>query len=111
MRRLTITVTLAAGLAASQPAVAHAPRQVGSTAYCLHGRMADGTFVRPGSVASNDYRLGTKLTIRPSPTGRRRFVVRDRIGHGTQLDFWTSGCSAAVNWGRRTVSIKVGWHR
>src|SRR4051812_9964795 len=47
-----------------------------STGYCLPGRMADGTVVRAGSVAHNGYPLGTHLTITPSPTGRRRFVVR-----------------------------------
>jgi 3D (Asp-Asp-Asp) domain-containing protein len=83
----------------------------GSTAYCLHGTMADGSSTRAGSVAHNGYRLGTHLTITPSPTGRRRFVVRDRIGWGTQLDFWTSSCGEAIAWGRRTVRVRVGWRR
>lgn len=82
-----------------------------STAYCLPGTMADGTHVRPGSVAHNGYALGTKLTIKPSPTGRRRFVVRDRIGWGTELDFWHPSCSGAIAWGRRRVTVKVGWPR
>ncbi len=72
--------------------------------------MADGTFVRAGSVASNSYPLGTKLTIRSSPTGRRHFMVRDRIGYGTQLDFWVSSCGQAINWGRRSVTVRKGWH-
>jgi 3D (Asp-Asp-Asp) domain-containing protein len=82
-----------------------------STAYCLQGTMADGSYTRPGSVAHNGYRLGTHLWISPSPTGRRRFVVRDRIGWGTQLDFWTPSCAAARAWGRRTVRVRVGWRR
>lgn len=80
-----------------------------STAYCLSGRMADGTGVRAGSVAHNGYPLGTQLTITPSPTGARRFVVRDRIGWGTQLDFWLPSCAAARAWGRRTVHVTRGW--
>lgn len=83
----------------------------GSTGYCLQGTMADGSWTRPGSVAHNGYRLGTKLWISPSPTGRRRFVVRDRIGWGTELDFWTPTCSRAIAWGRRSVRVRVGWPR
>jgi 3D (Asp-Asp-Asp) domain-containing protein len=81
----------------------------GSTGYCLHGTMADGSQTRPGSVAHNGFKLGTKLTITPSPTGRRHFVVRDRIGWGTELDFWTASCGEAIAWGRRQVHVRVGW--
>lgn len=80
-----------------------------STAYCLQGRMADGTYVRAGSIAHNGYPLGTHVTVSPSPTGRRHFVVRDRIGWGTQLDFWLGSCAAARSWGRRTVHVLRGW--
>lgn len=80
-----------------------------STAYCLNGRMADGTMVRAGSIAHNGLPLGTHVTVYPSPTGRRRFVVRDRIGWGTQLDFWLPSCAQALTWGRRVVHVKVGW--
>jgi 3D (Asp-Asp-Asp) domain-containing protein len=82
-----------------------------STAYCLSGTMADGTGVRAGSVAHNGYPLGTRLYITPSPTGRRRWVVRDRIGWGTELDFWVPSCAQALSWGRRSVSARVGWPR
>lgn len=82
-----------------------------STAYCLHGRMADGSYTRAGSIAHNGYRLGTRVTVWPSPTGQRRFIVRDRIGWGTQLDFWLPTCGAAVQWGRRTVHVRRGWPR
>lgn len=102
--------TLVAGLcvAALAPADA-AAQQVTSTAYCLQGRMADGTFVRSGSVANNMYALGTKITARPGFGGQTQFVVRDRIGHGTQLDFWTPSCAAAIAYGRRTQVITLGW--
>jgi 3D (Asp-Asp-Asp) domain-containing protein len=91
-------------------AQAHPAYTSGSTAYCLNGRMADGSQTRAGSVASNAYRLGTKLTISPSPTGRRFFVVRDRIGYGSQLDIWVPSCGQARTWGRRSVTVRVGWH-
>jgi 3D (Asp-Asp-Asp) domain-containing protein len=82
-----------------------------STAYCLGGTMADGTGVRAGSVASNDFPLGTRITVSPAFFGRRRFVVRDRIGWGTELDFWTGSCATARVWGRRAVRLRVGWRR
>jgi 3D (Asp-Asp-Asp) domain-containing protein len=82
-----------------------------STAYCLHGQMADGTYTRAGSIAHNGYPLGTRVTVWPSPTGGRRFVVRDRIGWGTQLDFWLDSCTAALAWGRRAVHVRRGWSR
>lgn len=91
-------------------AFGHPAYTSGSTAYCLNGTMSDGSQTRAGSVASNDYRLGTKLTISPSPTGRRFFVVRDHIGYGTKLDIWVPSCSQARQWGRRSVTVRVGWH-
>ena len=81
-----------------------------STAYCLQGTMADGTGVRPGSVASNWHSLGTRIyLIRPTFFGQRKFTVRDRIGYGSDLDFWTGSCSTAFAWGRRYVRYRVGW--
>lgn len=82
-----------------------------STAYCLSGVMADGSYVRAGSVAHNGYALGTHITVRPAFVGRHRFIVRDRIGWGTQLDFWTPYCGTAFAWGRRTVRVRKGWTR
>jgi hypothetical protein len=57
--------------------------------------MADGSGVRWGSVASNRFPLGTVLEVDPAPAGRRRWIVRDRIGWGTQLDFWAPTCGSA----------------
>lgn len=80
------------------------PYYVEATAYCLLGTMADGTYTRAGSVAHNGYALGTKLTIND-----RRYIVRDRIGHGTTLDIWMPSCAQAIAWGRRTVKVREGW--
>lgn len=84
-------------------------RVANSTAYCLQGTMANGQKVRAGSVAMNGVPLGTKITVRSSPTGRKHWVVRDRIGHGTQLDFWVPTCGQAIRWGRRNVRWGFGW--
>lgn len=81
-----------------------------STSYCVRGKMADGTQTRNHSVAMNSLPLGSKIRlIRPRTfRGMRNFVVRDRIGHGSELDFWNPSCSHATGrWGRKTVKIKV----
>ena len=80
-----------------------------STAYCLVGTMADGSWTRAGSVAHNGLSLGTKITVRPAVLGRRRWTVRDRIGWGTELDFWMPSCAQAIAYGRRTSWMRVGW--
>lgn len=76
-----------------------------STAYCLNGTMADGTRTRSGSVASNRHPLGQRLTV-----NGQRYIVRDRIGHGSELDIWMSSCADALRYGRRTVKVRVGWY-
>lgn len=91
--------------------LAEAAAVVVSTAYCLSGTMADGSHTRAGSVASNHYRLGTHLVIKHAPTRRKHWVVRDRIGYGTELDFWVPTCGQARQWGRRTIKVRVHRHR
>ncbi len=79
-----------------------------STSYCLSGTMADGTQVRDRSVAMNSLPLGSKIKLtKNSFFGRRIFYVRDRIGHGSQLDFWSPSCSRSRKWGRRNVRYIV----
>ena len=106
-----IALLLAAAMvllvASSEPAEAAT-----STAYspCSSGTiMADGTPTRPGSAAHNGLALGTRITVRPAPFGRARWTVRDRIGYGTELDLWTASCPGAIAYGRRPVTITVGW--
>lgn len=79
--------------------------RVQSTAYCLRGRMANGTYTRLGSVAMNILPLGKTIRVSRSPTGIKTNVVRDRIGWGTQLDFWVPSCAQARAWGRRMVTV------
>jgi 3D (Asp-Asp-Asp) domain-containing protein len=105
MRRI-----LAAAFAAVAvtPATADAA-STDATSYCEHGRMADGSWTRWGSAAMNGVPLGTRITLTGrSFYGRRRFIVRDRIGWGSRLDLWAPTCSMSVRWGRRTVNYKLG---
>lgn len=104
MRRIG-TAAVAAALAcpgAAEAATAYSPCSAGTV-------MADGTGVRRGSLAHNGYALGTRVWATPAVFGRHRWTVRDRIGHGTEADFWTPSCSQAVAFGRRSVRITVGW--
>lgn len=98
-----MTLILTAALAVfSANSTAYSPCSAGSI-------MADGTHVRSGSVASNRHPLGTRIQLVGAPTffGRRDFTVRDRIGWGSDLDFWTPSCSGALAWGRRTVRYRL----
>lgn len=82
---------------------------LGSTSYCLNGTMADGSQTRAHSVAMNNLPLGTEIRlVKPKEFyGQRRFWVRDRIGSGSELDFWSSDCSRSQRWGRKDVKIRV----
>jgi 3D (Asp-Asp-Asp) domain-containing protein len=82
-----------------------------STSYCLQGRMADGSYTRSRSLAHNGYPLGTRVWVTPAVRGLHRWVVRDRIGWGSQADFWTPSCAQARAFGRRTIYIRRGWRR
>lgn len=82
---------------------------VTSTSYCDVGIMADGSRTRWGSVAMNLVPLGKRVRLlHRSFHGRHKFVVRDHIGWGSQLDFWTNDCGEALKWGRRVVKVQVG---
>lgn len=99
------TGVLAFGLGLAADAEA---RTMGSTSYCLNGRMADGSWTRAGSAASNRHPLGTRIRLTGrSFYGRRIFVIRDRIGWGSSLDLWAPSCGMSRSWGRRTVSYVV----
>lgn len=80
---------------------------VTSTSYCLTGTTASGATVRPGIAASNMHPLGTRIRLTRPAMGRRNWVIKDRIGHGSQLDLWASSCGVATAWGRRTVTYRV----
>lgn len=78
-----------------------------ATSYCQGTITASGSHVYVGEVASNMWPLGTVLQVSPPVFGLNRFRVMDRIGWGSQIDFYQPSCSAAVQFGRRTVRVRV----
>jgi len=109
MRRiLTAALSAAALLAFAAPAHART-LYVTSTAYSwgcgASGPMANGARPYIGAVAMNMLPLGRRIRVSRSPTGLRWHTVADRIGYGTQLDFFVGSCWLARAWGRRTVRV------
>jgi 3D (Asp-Asp-Asp) domain-containing protein len=78
-----------------------------STAYCQGTITASGEPPFVGEVANNTWPLGTRLSVSPPVWGRTRFVVEDRIGSGSQLDFYNPSCTAAIDFGRRLERVTV----
>jgi hypothetical protein len=82
-------------------------RSVASTAYCLHSNTATGRTPRDGDVAMNGVLFGTEVSVLSGPLAGRTFVVADRIGHSSELDFWICPRSAALEYGRRQIEIRL----
>lgn len=83
---------------------------VHSTAYCPGSSgttMADGRHVYFGAVANNFLALGTRIRTDRQAFGKRWFTVHDRIGYGSELDFWVPSCAMATDWGARSISFRV----
>jgi 3D (Asp-Asp-Asp) domain-containing protein len=100
---------IAADVHARPPAHRY-PHVAHSTAYsaCSSGSTtALGTPTHFGEVANNWLRLRTWIELRRPVHGRRRFRVEDRIGWGSEMDFWLPSCSDATNFGRRLVRFRV----
>jgi hypothetical protein len=78
---------------------------VSSTAYCEGGITASGRQAFFGGVANNFLPLGTRIRLDRPVRGRRDFVVLDRIGSGSELDFFLgTGCDA---YGRQVRGFRV----
>ena len=108
MRRAICAFVAVAGLAGGEARAGQAPLfSADSTAYCGGGITASGRPVREGAVAMNSVPLGTRVRAMRSPFGKRTFTVTDRIGWGSDLDFYVSSCARAVAWGRRTVAVRI----
>ena len=80
---------------------------VTATSYCQSGVTASGQYTLPGEVAMNIEPLGTHIIVSPAVFERTHYVVLDRIGYGTQLDFYTVRCSDAVTFGRRVIHYHI----
>ena len=78
-----------------------------STSYCTSGIMASGVWTYVGAVANNMWPLGTRLKILSGEYAGSVVTVSDRIGWGSQLDFYTPNCGAAWNYGREQISVEV----
>lgn len=130
MIRSLPVLLLVAALLCPASAIAHRPVfHLNSTAYGGSGcdassggsLMADNRGVHGGAVANNLWPFGTRIELMrvwgrrsASFDGRRRFTVEDRIGSGSELDFYTGSCDYMDAWGRRDVTLRIvrwGWHR
>lgn len=75
-----------------------------STAYTHTGNnMANGEYPYEGAVACNLVPLGTNLYIE----GYGYFVVKDRIGHSSQLDIFMDTYQECIQYGRRSIKVFV----
>lgn len=107
VKTLAAVAATAIGLSQAQQTDASSTYRATATSYCLTGTMADGTSTRPGSAASNRHPLGTRIRLTRPAHGRKNWVIRDRIGHGTELDLWVGSCGKAIKYGRKNVSYKI----
>jgi len=60
-----------------------------------------------GEVASNQFPLGTKIMLDHPVFGHREYVVLDRIGYGSELDFYNPSEAACDEYGREEVGFRV----
>jgi len=80
---------------------------VGSTAYCLRGYTASGTYVGPGTVAVDPrvIPLGTRLYV----SGYGYATARDTGGaiRGNKIDVWFPSLGQCYQWGYRNVTVTI----
>lgn len=81
-------------------------RSVDSTAYCEHGRMANGRRTHDGAVAMNHVPFGSRYRVLNGPKKGKVLKVEDRIGSGSQFDIWVNSCRGAKYYGRRHIRIQ-----
>jgi hypothetical protein len=69
--------------------------------------MASGRYVYYGAAAMNGVPLGSRYQVLDGPRAGATLTVEDRIGHGSAFDIaYPGNCSAAMQYGRRTISIR-----
>lgn len=74
--------------------------------------MADGHQTHVGAVAGNLWPLGTVLRVEGGKHDGSLVTVEDRIGWGSQLDFFAPSCSEAWSYGREEIEVELvrkGW--
>jgi 3D (Asp-Asp-Asp) domain-containing protein len=100
-------VTLAVLIALVSAAFALHFHPASSTCYAQAGLTASGMRTFVGEVAMNAVPLGTHILLDRPELGRRRYVVEDRIGSGSDLDIFSPSESTCVRYGRREVRYAV----
>jgi 3D (Asp-Asp-Asp) domain-containing protein len=100
-----VTLALLAALVTAAFALHFHPAS--STCYAQAGLTASGLHTFVGEVAMNSVPLGTRILLDRPELGRRRYVVEDRIGHGSDLDIFDPSEAACVRYGRREVRYAV----
>ena len=113
--------TKVAGFAMIQPVITEIPTtteppitttqpkiwRLSSTSYCQSGTTASGKQTYPGEVAGNMWPLGTRLKILSGEHAGETVTVEDRIGWGSQLDFFDPSCHGAIKYGREQISVQM----
>lgn len=118
---LVLLVALCALLLPSCPQAAAARARGNSTAYCLVGRGGwvytaqanaraaghRGMVAVPRPGRAGHLPMGSVVSVSAGPYGAGTYVVGDRIGWGSQLDYAMPGdCRGARAWGRRQVAVQ-----
>ena len=82
-----------------------------ATAYCDDGFTASGVYVRQGIVAGDPrvLPLGSVIDVRVDDDVFVRREVMDTGGRikGYIIDIWMDSCQEAIQFGRRTVKVRV----
>lgn len=80
---------------------------VSSTCYAQGSVTASGGPVYLGEVANNFLALGSRIMLDRPIFGRREYRVEDRIGSGSELDFYNPSEATCDNYGREEIGFHV----
>ena len=81
---------------------------VSSTAYEWTGdRMASGEWPYYGAAACNFLPIGTRVLVLDGSKAGGVFVVKDRIGRGSDFDIYLGDVNIANQYGRQFIRIQV----
>ena len=78
-----------------------------STCYSQGTITASGEHVYLGEVAQNTLPFGTRIVLDHAVFGRRDFTIEDRIGSGSQLDFYNPSEAVCFQYGRQRIGFRV----
>lgn len=103
---LLCAISLAFAVSTADARSTSYPLRVLRTAYCLRGHTATGTYVHPGSIATDPgtIPLGTRLYAPGYGYGRAEDTGSAVIGR--HIDVWVASCAQAMRM-TRYVTIRV----